>query len=294
MAGIGAVCGWRSTSDVRVAAAVFSFRASRFALMRWWPLPALVTWGLAWAVFASLREFGATLWSAWLLALLMGAVGSVWGNTTGRRILLVCGFPVSAVLVGIAQMAPRANTHSAHVALSYPAWVWLIPLVILLLLYPARSWRDAPMFPTPFGALRGLACALSLKAQAGHPIRILDAGCGMGDALRELHREYPSAQLSGLEWSWPLRWISARRAPLATVKRADMWAADWSPFDFVYLFQRPESLLRAVVKASAELRPGAWLGSMEFEATAWMPQAVHDCADGRRLWLYQVPFKPRP
>ena len=35
------------------------------------------------------------------------------------------------------------------------------------------------------------------------------------------------------------------------------------------------------------------MGSLEFEATGLMPDAVHECADGRRLWLYQVPFKVR-
>lgn len=271
-------------------------------LMRWWPLPALLTWGVAWCAFAALRQLGATAWLALLLATLIGAVSSLWGNTTWRRILLVAGFPVSALLTTVMRVAPRIDTITAITttttttainALDLPAWAWLLPMALLLLLYPPKSWRDAPMFPTPRGALRGLAGALNLQERVNRPIRILDAGCGMGDALRELHRQYPTAQLSGLEWSWPLRWVCAWRVPHAFIERADMWGADWSTFDFVYLFQRPESLSRAMVKASAELRPGAWLGSLEFEAAPWIPQAVHECADGRRLWLYQVPFKPR-
>ena len=142
------------------------------------------------------------------------------------------------------------------------------------------------MFPTPRGALSGLARAVPLRPSA----RLLDAGCGLGDGLRELRREYPQARLVGLEWSWPLRIACAWRAPFASVKRADIWAADWSGFDMVYLFQRPESMPRATEKAGRELRPGAWLASLEFEATALQPQAVHACADGRIVWLYQAPF----
>jgi SAM-dependent methyltransferase len=253
--------------------------------MRWWPLPALLTWLAAWLVFTLLRQLGAASGLALMLAALVGAVSSLWGNTPWRRLLLAAGFPVSMMLLTV--------TAFPHSALRWAAWAWLLPLLALLVLYPVRSWRDAPMFPTPRGALRGLALTLPLQASVRIPTKILDAGCGLGDALRELHREYPTAQLTGLEWSWPLRWACAWRAPCAQVQRADIWAADWSSFDFVYLFQRPESLARAIEKASRELTAGAWMGSLEFEATGWVAQAVHKCADGRRLWLYQVPFKPQ-
>lgn len=255
--------------------------------MRFWPLPALLAWGLAWAVFATLRQLGAVPWLALLMAALIGAVSSLWGNTRWRRILLAAGFPVSMLLTALMQSPASETTHEA---LNFPAWAWLLPTALLLLLYPARSWRDAPMFPTPRGALSGLKQSLPLPAGTA---RILEAGCGLGHGLRELHREYPDAQLTGVEWSWPLRWCCAWRAPYAMVQRADMWAASWSEFDLVYLFQRPESLPRAVEKASRELRVGAWMGSLEFEATGLLPQAFHQCADGRRLWLYQVPFKAR-
>lgn len=264
--------------------------------MRWWPLPALLAWALAWAVFAALRQLGVVPWAALTSAALIGVVSSLWGNTRWRRILLAAGFPVSVLLS--AAMPPIHEIQEAHAlhgvsALSIPAWPWLLPLVVLWLLYPARSWRDAPMFPTPHGALSGLADTLPLPSTAHSAVHILDAGCGLGDALRELRREYPQAQLTGLEWSWPLRWACAWRAPYASVERCDIWRADWSQFDFVYLFQRPESLVRATDKASRELRKGAWLGSLEFEAADLLPQAVHECDDGRRLWLYQVPFKTR-
>jgi hypothetical protein len=61
----------------------------------------------------------------------------------------------------------------------------------------------------------------------------------------------------------------------------------------VYVFQRPESMARAADKAVRELRPGAWLVSLEFDAPALAPTKVLECADGRRVWLYRVPFRPR-
>ncbi len=256
-------------------------------------MPALLAWGAAWLVFSALRQLGAAAGLALMLATLIGAVSSLWGNTTWRRILLAAGFPVSMLLTTFMQVAPHVDVHRAHSTLNLPAWAWLLPLGLLLLLYPLKSWRDAPMFPTPRGALDGLNATLALTSKPHQAIQILDAGCGLGDALRELHRAYPQAQLTGLEWSWPLRWVCGWRVPYAKVKRADIWTANWSGFDFVYLFQRPESLARATDKASRELRAGAWLGSLEFEATGLVPDAVHACVDGRRLWLYQVPFTLR-
>ena len=135
---------------------------------------------------------------------------------------------------------------------------------------PAGAWRDAPLFPTPKGALRGLAAQLSLPTEG----RFLDAGCGLGDALVELHREFPRATLFGVEWSAPLRLACALRCRFATVRRVDMWTADWSGFDLVYVFQRPESMERVLAKASRELRPGAWLASLEFEADSRRPTWV--------------------
>ena len=36
----------------------------------------------------------------------------------------------------------------------------------LLLVYPLNAWRDAPIFPTPSGALQGLAAQLALPPGA--------------------------------------------------------------------------------------------------------------------------------
>jgi len=58
----------------------------------------------------------------------------------------------------------------------------------------------------------------------------------------------------------------------------------------VYLFQRPESMGRAADKARAELRPGAWLVSLEFEATQLQPSAHCSEPGGKMVWLYQAPL----
>ena len=236
-----------------------------------WPLPALFAWSLGWALFAIACLLDAPLIVAIGVGAAAGAALSAIGSTPWRRVFIALGFPLSLAASGLAG--------------AMPAWGWLLPLALLALVYPINAWGDAPLFPTPSGALRGLEKLAPLNAKA----RVLDAGCGLGNGLRELHGEYPDADLHGLEWSWPLRIACAWMCRFATVRRGDIWAEDWSSFDMVYVFQRPESMERAAEKAMRELRPEAWLASLEFDVKSLTPTKVLDCADGRRVWLYRVP-----
>lgn len=241
-----------------------------------WPLPALLAWAAAWALFLALvRLAHVPLGIAVVLATALGACAALLGTTRWRSTFIALGFPVSLLASGLAA--------------GVPGWVWLVPLAAVFALYPVQSWRDAPVFPTPRGALRGLASRAPLPAGAS----VVDAGCGLGDGLRELHAEYPQATLVGLEWSWPLviacrvrcRWLGVP----ARVARADIWRADWSVHALVYVFQRPESMPRVWEKATAEMKAGTWLASLEFPVVGRTPTATFKHPDGRDVWVYAVP-----
>jgi SAM-dependent methyltransferase len=222
----------------------------------------------------ALQSLGSPVLLALLAATVLGVVFSILAGTWWRRVATGLGFPLSLALSGAAAL---------------PAWAWLLPLALLLLIYPLNAWHDAPLFPTPAHALRDLAG----KAPIPKDALVLDAGCGLGDGLKALREAYPTAALHGLEWSWLLRALCALRCPWARIRQGDIWLADWQPYAMVYLFQRPESMPKAVEKARAELKPGAWLASLEFEARTLQPQATFRCPDGRPVWLYRAPFKPR-
>ena len=251
-------------------------RSLRLLLQRW-PLPAILSWGAAWAVFRLAQGQGASATIAMGASAALGVLLSLWGDSWWRRVLIALGFPLSLVL-----------TQPAFGLTATQAWVWLLPLGVLLLVYPVNAWRDAPLFPTPRHALDALSRYAALPAGA----RVLDAGCGLGHGLIALRRTYPQASLHGLEWSWLLRWLCALRCPWAHIRHADIWRTDWSGYTLVYLFQRPESMQRAADKARAELRPGAWLVSLEFEATSLQAYAHFKATDGKMVWLYQAPLIP--
>jgi hypothetical protein len=170
-----------------------------------------------------------------------------------------------------------------------PGWVWPLLLVLVLLVYPVKAWRDAPVFPTPKGALLGLPQQLPLPDQT----LVLDAGCGLGHGLCALRAAYPGARLEGIEWSWPLRAWSGLRCPWAQVRHGDIWGVSWQPYGMVYLFQRPESMARAVAKARADMADGAWMVSLEFEAVALHPDVELRLPDDRPVWAYRLPFRDR-
>jgi hypothetical protein len=240
-----------------------------------WPLPALLTWALAWGVYLGLGLAGLGNVVAFVAALLVSGLPAWTGQTAWRRLFMVAGFPLSLVASGAAA--------------GLPAWVWLLPLALLLLLYPLNTWRDAPLFPTPGEALNGLSAHAPLPKGA----KVVDAGCGAGAGLLALRRAYPEAEMHGLEWSWPLTLLCAARCRFAQIRRADIWLADWSGYDLVYLFQRPESMARAMEKAGKELADGRWLVSLEFEAAAFTPDARLETVAGKPVWLYRAPFRSR-
>lgn len=238
-----------------------------------WPLPAVAAWTSAWALQILLGHAGLGPRTAALLACLLPLVFLPGTDSRMRQVCLLLGYPVmllGGLLAGL-----------------LPAWVWLLPLGLLLLLYPRAAWRDAPLYPTPAAAFDELARQLPLPPDA----RILDAGCGLGDGLRALKRAYPLARLEGIEASRPLSWIARLRCRGARIERGDLWASDWRGIDLVYLFQRPESMPEALAKAQAELAPGAWLLSLAFplpgqRADLRMP------AGGHTLYAYRAPFRP--
>lgn len=236
-----------------------------------WPLSALLVWLVAWLVQLLLRGLGPDV------SLAAGAtVGVVLGllyRERWRRLIVALGFPTSALLTG---WQPGEGSW---------AWSggWLLALALLWWLYPRRAWSEAPVFPTPRGALAPLPGHAPLAPNS----RVLDAGCGAGDGLRELLSVYPDACVEGVEWSWPLVLLARWRARGARVRQGDLWADDWAQFALVYVFQRPESMSRVWDKACAELAPQAWLVSLDFEVTGQPPVASWQLPGGQNVWLYR-------
>lgn len=241
-----------------------------------WPLPALLSWLAAWFVYAGSLALGLAPGPALACGAGVGALLAALQPVRWRRLIVALGFPASVLALGWQGGASGL--------------LWLLPLAVLWWLYPRRTWSEAPLFPTPAGALAPLAAAVPLQGGA----RILDAGCGVGDGLRELMRAFPAARVEGVEWSRPLVWVARLRARGATVRQGDLWADDWAAFALVYVFQRPESMPRVWAKACAEMGPAGWLVSLDFAVPGVAPVASWQLAGGKSVWVYRPVQKAAP
>jgi len=236
-----------------------------------WPLPAMLAWGICWLAYRLGNVLGLSPSLALALSTLTGLLLSLAFASWWRRIMVAAGFPLALLASGAAVV---------------PGWAWLVLMLAALVVYPVKAWRDAPLFPTPPDALAGLQPMLELPRDAA----VLDAGCGLGHGLRALRAAFPQARLHGIEWSWPLRAWCGLSCPWAQVRHGDIWQVSWRPYMLVYLFQRPESMSRAVAKARADMAPGSWLVSLEFEARELQAEHVLHLPDGRPVWAYRLPF----
>jgi hypothetical protein len=235
-----------------------------------WPLPALLAWSLAWSLWITAASNGLPAAAGFALATLSAGLFAIGARTRWRLLMTLGGFPLSLALSGLAQGVAAA--------------LWLLPLALLAAAYPLRAWRDAPLFPTETDALEGLETLVPLPPMA----QVLDAGCGLGHGLQALQKVWPDARLEGIEWSWPIRLAAGLRCPWARIRQGDMWAASWAEHDLVYLFQRPESMNRAAEKALAEMRPGSWLVSLEFDVPGMRPHARLQNEGHRPVWVYAI------
>ena len=246
-----------------------------FAALRLrWPLPALLAWAAAWLAMPALARSGALPpGGAMAAGMLVGALPALAGRAGlgfWRRAIVAGGFPLALAAAGLGT--------------ALPAWGWLLPLALLLAAYPIGAWHDAPVFPTPRGALSGIGAHIALPPGAS----VLDAGCGLGHGLRALRAAWPQARVAGIERSGALALAARLCCRWARVARGDMWSASWAAHDLVYLFQRPESMARALAKAEAEMRPGSWLVSLEFAVPGRAPHAVLHGPGGRPALLYRL------
>lgn len=132
-----------------------------------WPALALLSWA---ACFAVWRLFGPD-WPAAIVASGLGLILAGLHRQTWRRLIVAAGFPLALLFTGT----------------DLPAWIWLIPLAVLVLAYPRRGWSDAPLFPTPRRAARAArACPIARRRP------------GAGRRLRSGRRiDGPSPRLSG-------------------------------------------------------------------------------------------------
>src|SRR5262245_4054596 len=117
-----------------------------------WPLPALLSWLAAWFIYAVTLGAGLAPGPAMALGAAVGAALGWLQHERWRRLIVALGFPASVLALGWQGGASGL--------------LWLAPLALLWWLYPRRAWTEAPLFPTPRGALERLPALVPLPPGA--------------------------------------------------------------------------------------------------------------------------------
>ena len=166
-----------------------------------------------------------------------------------------------------------------------PSWIWGLMAAMGMLFFPRLDKESAPLWRSPNEITQGLGVLwLDERKEVNS---ILDAGCGIGDAILSLRQVFPKAKIIGFEAGW-LPWVIARIRCGAGVMNKDMWKESWRDYDLVYLFLRPEAMNKAKEKAIQEMEKDALIASLEFEFIDINPERVIEIQPKRFLRLYKV------
>lgn len=149
-------------------------------------------------------------------------------------------------------------------AQSWPPEWFLLPLLLLAVVYWSNCLTRVPYFPSR-PAVWGLLGRL-LSPAPGQ--RVLDVGSGLGGLALALAAQRPDCFVVGVEVAplpWLISWLRARWRRLCCVfVRGDYRRHDWSRYDLVFAYLSPAAMPALWEQASRQLRPGACLVSCEF------------------------------
>jgi hypothetical protein len=166
----------------------------------------------------------------------------------------------------------------------------------LTLLALAGCWSAIPrIYGFPKGTLRHLQIRRAMElaeVQPGDTVYDLNAGDGRGLVIAA--RDF-GARAAGVEVE-PLHcavaWLRALFGGViarVSVHRGDLFRADLSDADVVFLYLTPALLARLRPRLEYELRPNTRIVSMLFPLEGWEPAGIDI---GHLIFYYRTPLKP--
>jgi SAM-dependent methyltransferase len=171
-----------------------------------------------------------------------------------------------------------------------PTWLtvpWTIGVLVLVGPMLVFTWVHAPWVPTPHAELPRILAALDLAPGQS----FCDLGCGDGRVLLAVRRA-TGAICTGIEAAPALVILARLRALVrgsggVRVRLGDLYQADLSSFDVVYVWGTPYSVgtprFRALIERS--MRPGARLVSFQTPIPGLVPTAI-DTQGPRPIHVY--------
>ncbi len=169
-------------------------------------------------------------------------------------------------------------------SLQLPAWLYLLAVVLLALVFWGTVKGDVPLFLSS----TSVADALSAIIGQENALTFADLGAGIGSVVA------PLAEKQGIRAdAWeraPLPWLicawRCRKLPTVSVKRTNLWRSDLAHYDVVFAFLSPAVMVALGEKVRREMRPGKLLVSSSFPIPDWEPESIVHVADSRNTILF--------
>ena len=172
-----------------------------------------------------------------------------------------------------------------------PAWPFAVAFVVLYLFFSNTARERVPLYLSNKQTAEAL---LSLMRQRGGR-RFIDLGSGLGGVVRALDGEGRVAR--GVE-SAPMVWLVSvllsKIERRGQILRQDIWAADVSSEDLVYVFLSTEPMPALYQKARREMKAGSLLVSNSFPVPGVPADEVWELPDRRKTKLYLYEMKAQP
>ncbi len=163
---------------------------------------------------------------------------------------------------------------------------WQIAVAILGGPMLVLSWTHGPWQPTPPGDLARIVRHLELVEHE----RLVDLGSGDGRVLLHVARE-TGADCTGIEaapFMVLVSWLRTCFVPNAHVRLGDLYRADLSDFDAVYVWGTAYSVGtdRFASGLRERVRPGARVVSYQHPLVGWTPVTVDESGQ-RSIYVYE-------
>ena len=170
-----------------------------------------------------------------------------------------------------------------------PAYLLIVPIVILSLIYVPTFWTRVPFYPTSLL----MYDAVLAELPRDKPFKFIDLGCGFGTMLFYLNNKCPNGSFTGVEIS-PLPYFVAKIRSFFTKGKVSIWPKSfWGlslhDYDYIYAFLAPGPMPSLWQKVKKEMRGSGTFLVNSFEVPA-SPKKIVEVEDERlcRLFVYKL------
>lgn len=169
--------------------------------------------------------------------------------------------------------------------LALPAWIYLLIVVMLTLIFWGTIRGDVPLFLSS----SEVAEAIMILLQQEHAKTFADLGAGVGSVAIPVAKKLPEMNIEAWERA-PLPWLVSllRGKNLSNYKalRDNFFIANFSKYDVIFAFLSPLAMPEVSEKIKREMRTGTLFISSSFPAPNWQPESIHHIDDRRKTLLY--------